>query len=78
MKTTTIKGCYGSLRAPCTVLCAYGERGTWYVVKGSVNVNLTLDTVEDGVDVELLTDIDMFTWPDGVYDEHTLVKAIKA
>jgi len=78
MQATTVKGYYGSQRTPCKVYCAYGERGTWYVVHGSVNVNLTPDPIEDGVNVELLTDIDMFTWPDGVYSEGGLIKAIEA
>jgi len=77
-ETNTVKGYYGSQRTPCKVICAHTDRGTWYAVRGSQNVNLTPDLVEDSINVELLTDIDMFTWPDGIYNEHTLIKAIEA
>lgn len=76
--TTTIKGYYGSQRTPCKVYCAYTAKGMWYAVHGSATVNCTPDLIEDGVNVELLTDIGMLTWPGGIYNERDLAKAIKA
>lgn len=52
------------------ISCLYGSGhtkdilyvyGNWYVIKGSKNVNKTYDDINDGVDVELLTDVDCFT-----------------
>lgn len=74
-----ISGTYGSGRTPCTVFCLDDRHGnTWYAVEGSVNVNLTPDNVADGVDVETLCDIDMFTWPDGISGLEELERAVAA
>jgi hypothetical protein len=57
-----IDGTYGSAQTPCTVFVYEKRNGSkWYCVEGSCNVNLTYDDIEDGVDVEELTDVDMFT-----------------
>jgi hypothetical protein len=57
-----MRGTYGSLETPCIIFTTPGPHGSvWYAVEGSVNVNLTYDPMEDGVNVELLTDVDMFT-----------------
>jgi hypothetical protein len=61
MKTYEISGFYGSHNTPCTMFCAATSRGTWYTVEGSHNVNFTHDDVTDGVNVEDLSDSDMFT-----------------
>ena len=77
MHTDTVTGTYGSGQTPCNVLKyedAYGS--TWYCVEGSVNVNLTHDPVEDGVDVETLQDVDVFTWSDGINSEDELEAAV--
>jgi|TARA_R110000824_G_scaffold2419_9_gene11298 hypothetical protein len=59
----TISGTYGSRRLPCNVLTKEHESGeTWYVVEGSVNVNLSPHPLETGVDVEEIEDADGFTW----------------
>ena len=56
------------------ISCQYG-RGTkntcfvkqnyngsfWYVVKGGTVVNKTYDNINDGIDVEILNDVDCFT-----------------
>ena len=61
MNTYEINGSYGSHNTPCTIFCATTSRGTWYAVEGSLNVNFTHDDVTDGVNVEDLSDSDMFT-----------------
>lgn len=63
MYTRIIEGTYGSGKTPCDIFVYDGRNGlSWYVVDGSVNVNQT-DTslLIDGVDVEELPDVDMFT-----------------
>lgn len=57
-----VSGFYGSGETPCTVLVAVLNNGrSWYCVDGSVNVNCTEERIEDGVNVETLADVDMFT-----------------
>ena len=79
MKTNTITGTYGSGRTPCNIFTAETRSGeTWYVDEGSSNVNLTYQTLEDGVDIEMVDDIDTFTWSDGINSEDELEAAIEA
>jgi len=61
MKLYKVTGYYGSQHTETTVFCAETRNGTWYVCEGSVNVNMTDEEIDEGVDVEELTDIDMFT-----------------
>jgi len=57
-----ITGFYGSQNTPCTVFAYTLFSGlTWYCVEGSVNVNATYSDIANGVDVELIDDVDMFT-----------------
>lgn len=51
-------GAYGSHETPCTVLCYETPDGTWYAVKGSVNVNLAS---EMRFNVEEIADYDTCT-----------------
>ena len=48
---------YGSGHTPAILFVYNG----WYVIEGSVNVNKTNEELNDGVDVEQLTDIDCYT-----------------
>lgn len=79
MSTRTVEGTYGSANTPCDVF-VYETRsgGSWYVCEGSVNVNYTHDPVNDGVDVETLTDEDMFTWNNPIESEDDLETAVEA
>jgi hypothetical protein len=56
-----LTGTYGSNQTPCTVFGYAIDGVTWYTVEGSVNVNLTRESLQDGVWVETLTDTDCFT-----------------
>jgi hypothetical protein len=77
MMTKTISGTYGRSETPCQVYVARDRDGlNWYAVEDSCNVNATYDDLEDGVDVELLSDVDTFTWPDGIDSEETLEMAV--
>lgn len=63
----TVSGYYGSGHTPTDVFCAEVLSGvdagaTWYVAEGAQTVNLTFDELHDGVDIELLSDNDCFTW----------------
>ncbi len=62
MTTYELNGFYGSRQTPCTVLVCEDGDTKWYCVENSVNVNATNDSLEDGVDVEAVTDHDCFTW----------------
>jgi hypothetical protein len=58
----TVSGFYGSHHTPTDVFCAADRHGlTWYVADGAQTVNATFDELTDGVNIELLTDIDCFT-----------------
>ena len=62
MNTFEVNGTYGSNNTPCTVFAATDRNGlTWYCVEDSVNVNATYDDINEGVDVESVSDSNMFT-----------------
>ena len=69
-------GTYGSELTPC-IIFFYDN---WYVVEGSINVNMVLDSnqIFDGVDVEMVEDIDCFTWSDPINSIDELIKAVEA
>lgn len=73
MKTNTIDGTYGSHETPTTVYTmTTGQGVTWYVCHDSLNVNATLETLDDGVDVELVSDVDCITPQDPITSESEL------
>jgi len=78
MESRSVQGYYGSGHNACTVFCVDQDGGTWYAVEGSVNVNFTREDVEDGVDVETLSDVDTFTWSEGINSEQELADAVEA
>lgn len=76
METYTIKGLYGSEGNPCNVFVVECDSGCWYCVEGSHNVNCTGDIIEPLVNVELLEDIDHFTWKEPITSEEELAMAV--
>ena len=79
--TNTVSGFYGGSKTPCKVFVAYcycSSGLTWYVVKGSVNVNATYDDIENGVNVETLSDVDTFTNDKPINTEKQLIKALES
>jgi hypothetical protein len=48
----------------------------WYCVDGSLTVNRTYENIEDGVNVEELSDYDCFTWSSPIESEEELEAAI--
>lgn len=78
MQTKTVSGTYGSGKTACDVFVASDRNGlNWYAIEGSQNVNATCEDIDDGVDVELLSDVDTFTWPAGIDSEETLEMAVE-
>lgn len=62
MNYAEITGTYGSGKTETTIYTATdGNGATWYVCDGSLNVNRTYDELSEGVNVEELSDFDMFT-----------------
>ena len=56
-----IKGTYGSGKTQTTIF-VYNRCGiNWYVCEGSKNINATYEELSDGVDVEMLQDVDIIT-----------------
>lgn len=53
-----VRGTYGSRKTPCSVFVVNDNHGNWYCVEDSKNVNFTYDDIEDGVDVEEVSDVD--------------------
>jgi hypothetical protein len=78
MRTETITGTYGSHKTETEIFLHRANFGTWYVCKGSKNVNFTHDTVEDGTDVEEINDIDCFTWSKEIESEEDLEEAVNS
>ena len=78
MKSYETTGTYGSYLTPCTLFVYECLNGlNWYAVEDSQNVNATYDEIGIGVDVETLSDVDCFTWPDGIDSEETLLTAVE-
>ena len=78
MKTREVNGFYGSKHTPCIVFVAInGDGSLWYVGEDSVNINLTFDEVEDGVNVEELSDVDCITASKPVTSEEELIYQIE-
>jgi hypothetical protein len=74
-----IEGTYGSALTPCTVLVYEKKNGSkWYCVEDSCNVNLTYDDINDGVDVEVLADVNCFTWKRRIRTLNELATAIES
>ncbi len=62
MNSYELTGTYGSGKIPCNIFVVEGnDGGKWYCVEGSKNCNLTYDDMNDGVNVEELSDEDAFT-----------------
>ena len=79
MKTRTVSGFYGSGSTPCFVFVATNSRGaSWYVVEGGSIVNKTYEDIEDGVDVDLVDDVDCLTWNRPITSEEELIEAIES
>jgi len=68
-----IKGFYGTNNA-CTIFVYDG----WYCVEGSELVNRTGDQLEDGINVETLTDYDFFTASEPVESIEQLIEEINS
>jgi hypothetical protein len=78
MKLYEVSGTYGSGKTPCTVFVAETNRGSWYAVEGSVNVNYTIAIpLPIGVDVECIEDSDMFTSSKPINSLEELEQAIE-
>ena len=61
-KFFTISGYYGNGHTLTDVFCASDRRGLiWYVAEGGQTVNATFEELTDGVNIELLTDVDCYT-----------------
>lgn len=62
MKLYSVEGTYGRSKTPSTIFVAEEYNGgKWYVAEDSVNVNYTYNEIEEGVDIEELSDSDAFT-----------------
>lgn len=72
MTTNTITGTYGGNNTPCTIYTYESGSITWYCVDGSVNVNATHETLEDGCNVELVEDCDTSTSNEPIESEEEL------
>ncbi len=62
-KFFTVSGYYGSGHIPTDVFCAINNNTgiTWYVAENGQTVNATYDELIDGVNIEILSDIDCYT-----------------
>lgn len=77
MNTQTITGTYGSRNTKTYIFTCTDDNGlTWYVCEDSVNINATREDVEDGVNIEELTDADTMTASNPVLSEDVLLSYV--
>lgn len=77
MNTYQVEGTYGSYKTPATIFVAEERNGAkWYVAEDSVNVNCTYDDIEEGVNIEELSDHNVFTSSFPIRSEEDLENAI--
>lgn len=75
----TIQGTYGSGQTPTDIFTYENRNGTtWYVCEGAAIVNLSPEPLTEGIDVETIPDIDVFTWDTGINSEDELTEAVEA
>lgn len=73
-----VQGTYGSEKIPTTVFVHENRDGSkWYVAEGAVGINKTYDDIQDGVDIEELSDIDVFTMSKPINSLNDLHSALK-
>lgn len=84
-KLKVLDGTYGNAETPCDVLMyAHSVVGTWYCVEGSSMAHLThadLEYIEDEygvVNVEILHDVECFTWNRPIETLEQLEEAVNA
>ena len=56
-----VNGTYGRGKTPTIIFVCETHKGNWYCAEGSKNVNRTYNKIEEGVNIEELSDFDMFT-----------------
>jgi hypothetical protein len=80
MNSFEINGFYGhTMPTPSTVFVVENRNGSkWYCVEGSQMVNKTYDDIENGQNVEELSDFDCFTWPKPIESLDELIEAIES
>lgn len=78
MKTYELNCTYGSSKTKNTVYVYENRDGSkWYAVDGSLGVNQTYDDMEDGVNVEELSDVDTFTYSSPINSIDELIEAVE-
>lgn len=61
-KFREVEGTYGSGKTPSTIFVAENRDGSrWYVAEGGTMVNKTYDDIQEGVNIEELSDDDVYT-----------------
>jgi len=72
MNLYEVNGFYGN-RNRGTILVYETRSGKrWYCVEGSCNINCTYDEINEGVDVETISDIDTMSSREGIYSVNEL------
>jgi len=76
--TDTIQGYYGVSSSNNTEIfvCTMPDGTVWYATYGSTNVNSTMDEIEEGTNVETLSDNDTFSWGSPIESEEELLEAV--
>ena len=77
--TTTITGFYGkgTHQHECNIYVYSDTYLYYYVCHGGSVVNATYEILEDGVNVEEISDVDVFTWPGPITSETELAEAVE-
>jgi len=67
-----VNGFYGSRNRGTILVYETFSCKRWYCVEGSCNINCTYDEINEGCDVERLSDIDTMSSRDGIYSAREL------
>lgn len=79
MNTNTHTVIYNASGDTCECYTYTTRRGLiYYVCDGGSLVNMTYDTIEDGTDINEVSDVDCFTWNKPIESEQELMEAVEA
>lgn len=73
----SIQGSYGGCNTPCEIFVCEISGGNAYCIQGSKNINLTRQTLTDGVWVEELRDFDYFQSSNPIQEVRDLLEELE-
>jgi hypothetical protein len=72
MNLYEVNGFYGTQNRGTILVYETRSGKRWYCVEGSSNINCTYDEINEGCNVETISDIDTMSSRDGIYSVNDL------